>query len=52
MVHAGKDREKEALEIAKKSDVIIYCGGISPSLEGEEMSVSYEGFSGGDRTSL
>jgi beta-glucosidase len=48
----GKNREEEALEIAKKSDVIIYCGGISPSLEGEEMNVTYEGFSGGDRTSL
>jgi beta-glucosidase len=48
----GNDQEKEALEIASKSDVIIYCGGISPSLEGEEMSVPYEGFSGGDRTSI
>jgi beta-glucosidase len=47
-----KDPGKEALEIARKSDVIIYCGGISPTLEGEEMSVSYEGFSGGDRTSI
>ncbi|MCX6152253.1 MAG: glycoside hydrolase family 3 C-terminal domain-containing protein [Ignavibacteriales bacterium] len=48
----GKDRLKEALDIAKKSDVIIYCGGISPSLEGEEMDVPYEGFKGGDRTSI
>jgi beta-glucosidase len=48
----GKDPKEEALEIAKKSDVIIYCGGISPTLEGEEMSVPYEGFSGGDRTSI
>ncbi len=48
----GRDREKEALEVAKKSDIIIYCGGISPSLEGEEMGVNYEGFVGGDRTSI
>jgi beta-glucosidase len=48
----GKDPKEEALEIAKKSDVIIYCGGISPTLEGEEMNVPYEGFSGGDRTSI
>ncbi len=34
------------------SDVIIYVGGISPRLEGEEMSVDYEGFSGGDRTRI
>ena len=48
----GKDPKEKALEIAKKSDVIIYCGGISPALEGEEMNVPYEGFSGGDRTSI
>jgi len=34
------------------SDVIVYVGGISPRLEGEEMSVDYEGFSGGDRTQI
>ena len=33
-------------------DAYIYVGGISPRLEGEEMRVSYEGFSGGDRTSI
>jgi beta-glucosidase len=47
-----KNLIQEALEIAKKADVVIYCGGISPLLEGEEMSVPYEGFSGGDRTSI
>ena len=37
----------------KDSDVIIYVGGLSPSLEGEEMrGVSYDGFKGGDRTSI
>jgi beta-glucosidase len=34
------------------SDVIIYVGGISPQLEGEEMKVDYEGFNGGDRTQI
>jgi beta-glucosidase len=34
------------------SDVIIYVGGISPQLEGEEMKVDYDGFSGGDRTEV
>ncbi len=33
-------------------DVIIYVGGISPRLEGEEMKVTTPGFSGGDRTSI
>ena len=34
------------------ADVYVYVGGISPMLEGEEMKVPYEGFKGGDRTSI
>lgn len=34
------------------ADVYVYVGGISPSLEGEEMKVPFEGFKGGDRTSI
>jgi len=33
-------------------DAIVYAGGISPQLEGEEMRVDYPGFNGGDRTSI
>ena len=33
-------------------DVVVFAGGISPQLEGEEMPVSVPGFSGGDRTSI
>ncbi len=36
----------------KDADAIIYIGGISPQLEGEEMKVSKPGFGGGDRTSI
>jgi beta-glucosidase len=36
----------------KNADAIIYVGGISPQLEGEEMRVDYPGFNGGDRTSI
>jgi beta-glucosidase len=32
------------------ADVVIFAGGISPALEGEEMPVSIHGFKGGDRT--
>jgi beta-glucosidase len=47
---APKDNlEAEAIEIAKKSDVVILCMGLSPLLEGEEMKVKVDGFSGGDR---
>jgi beta-glucosidase len=42
----------KAIAAAWMSDVIIYVGGISPQLEGEEMKVDYEGFSGGDRTEV
>lgn len=36
----------------KDADAIIYVGGISPQLEGEEMKVDLPGFHGGDRTSV
>ncbi|MBR1547586.1 MAG: glycoside hydrolase family 3 C-terminal domain-containing protein, partial [Prevotella sp.] len=31
---------------------VVFVGGISPALEGEEMPVEIEGFRGGDRTSI
>ena len=40
------------IDSIKDADVIIYVGGISPRLEGEEMKVSTPGFKGGDRTSI
>jgi len=43
---------EEALQQAKGADVIIAFVGLSPSLEGEEMPVKLEGFSGGDRTEI
>jgi beta-glucosidase len=36
----------------KDADAIIFVGGISPQLEGEEMPVAVPGFKGGDRTSI
>ncbi|HEY8689839.1 MAG TPA: glycoside hydrolase family 3 N-terminal domain-containing protein, partial [Chitinophagaceae bacterium] len=36
----------------KDADAIIFVGGISPQLEGEEMKVNFPGFNGGDRTSI
>jgi beta-glucosidase len=44
--------EAEALATAKDADVIVFVGGISAQLEGEEMQVDYDGFSGGDRTRI
>ena len=42
----------KAVAAVKNADVVIFVGGISPKLEGEEMGVHYPGFKGGDRTSL
>ncbi len=42
----------QAVEAAKQSDVTIAFVGLSPALEGEQMPVKLEGFSGGDRTSI
>lgn len=36
----------------KDADVVVFVGGISPRLEGEEMKVNAEGFKGGDRTDI
>jgi beta-glucosidase len=44
--------KNEALEVAKKANIVIMCMGITPRLEGEEMRVNVDGFKGGDRTSL
>ncbi len=33
-------------------DVVVFVGGLSSLLEGEEMPVSYPGFKGGDRTDI
>jgi len=40
------------IDSVKDADVLIYVGGIYPRLEGEEMKVSQQGFSGGDRTTI
>jgi beta-glucosidase len=42
----------QAEELARRSDVVILTLGITPQLEGEQMPVRYEGFAGGDRTSI
>lgn len=51
-VNTARNLEQEALAAAKKSDVIVFCGGISSNLEGEEMKIETEGFAHGDRTNI
>lgn len=42
----------KVLELVRPADVVVFAGGIAPSLEGEEMMVDAEGFRGGDRTDI
>jgi len=35
-----------------KCDLVIFVGGLSPELEGEELKVELDGFHGGDRTNI
>ncbi len=42
----------QAVETAQKSDVAVLVLGLNERLEGEEMNIHIDGFSGGDRTSL
>jgi beta-glucosidase len=44
--------EDEAMKAARAADVVVMVLGLSARVEGEEMKVRAEGFSGGDRTSL
>ncbi|MBS2099715.1 glycoside hydrolase family 3 protein [Carboxylicivirga linearis] len=46
------DLQKDAIDVASNADAIVLCMGLSPLLEGEEMKVEVEGFSGGDRVAI
>ena len=48
----GESNIPQTLAQVKDADVIIFAGGISPQLEGEEMGVDLPGFRGGDRTDI
>lgn len=52
--HADNDYQQptEYWSRIEQSDVVIFCGGLSPALEGEELSVELPGFHKGDRTSI
>lgn len=43
---------EQQVQAAADAQTVIFCGGISPNLEGEEMEVKEEGFKGGDRTMI
>ncbi|MET0463536.1 MAG: glycoside hydrolase family 3 C-terminal domain-containing protein [Chitinophagaceae bacterium] len=54
-IRTGNFQRTDYAALTKKlssADAIIFAGGISPQLEGEEMPVNAPGFNGGDRTSI
>jgi beta-glucosidase len=51
----GKEVDVDYTHLIKKLkgiETVIFVGGLSGKLEGEEMPVSYPGFKGGDRTNI
>jgi len=51
----GKEVDVNYTELINKLkgiDIIVFAGGLSGQLEGEEMPVSYPGFKNGDRTNI
>ncbi|WP_428741903.1 xylan 1,4-beta-xylosidase [Tenacibaculum sp.] len=51
----GKEYDIDFSGLIKKLngvDTVVFVGGLSTLLEGEEMPVSYPGFKGGDRTNI
>jgi len=51
----GKEVSVDYTQLLKKLqgvDVVVFVGGLSTQLEGEEMPVNYPGFKGGDRTNI
>jgi beta-glucosidase len=48
----GKDTFQEAIEAARAAEAVVFVGGLTGDVEGEEMRVSYPGFAGGDRTDI
>jgi beta-glucosidase len=51
----GRDRELDYSSLITKLkgiDIVIFAGGLSTLVEGEEMPVEYPGFKGGDRTDI
>ena len=50
--HKVAPTPEELLTQIGNTETVVFVGGISPKLEGEEMRVNEEGFKGGDRTSI
>lgn len=51
-IRDGKGNMIQLVSTADSADVIVYAGGLSPQLEGEELQVDEPGFYRGDRTQI
>lgn len=54
-INIGTERPidyQEVIRALKGIEKVVFVGGISPALEGEEMPVDIPGFNGGDRTDI
>lgn len=54
--YTNEDNAKDSIDLLVKdcstADVVIFCGGLDPNIEGEESGVDKKGFFHGDRTTL
>ena len=50
--HTTQFSDEQIMKTCQDADAVIFVGGISPRLEGEEMRVNADGFKGGDRTHI
>ncbi|HEY5916014.1 MAG TPA: glycoside hydrolase family 3 C-terminal domain-containing protein [Chryseolinea sp.] len=46
------DLKQEAIDVAKKADAVVMFMGLTARMEGEEMDITIDGFSAGDRTRI
>lgn len=51
-IPGAKSPLQQAVAAANKADLVIFAGGQTAHMEGEEMPVHYPGYDGGDRTRL
>ena len=56
LIYASEENKKDSVakmvEACKTADMVIFCGGISSRVEGEESKLDMKGFYKGDRTNL
>ncbi len=43
---------QDAIEAARNAELVVFVGGLSPRIEGEEMQIDADGFAHGDRTKI